>query len=255
MRQPAHERRHQAWVQPLVELGARGERTEAGLRTRLGVRRDHVGDDPDILALRRHRQREPDHAHLGHAVDRAAGHAPERGTGRDVHEAPAATRFHHLPCRTADVERAPQLGVDHRVELRLGEFGERRHAHLTRVVDHHVDGSERVECGLHDGGTTIRSGDGVVVGDRLTAGADDLRHHRVGRRRNRGVGHAVGVADAHPEVVDHDARTAGREQECIFPSEVSAGAGDDHDLAVETKLITHGSSTFWRRSCVVLAHQ
>ena len=157
-------------------LGGNGPKPVSG--PGLGVGRDHVGGDPGVAPLRRHRQREPDHAHLGHAVDRAAGDAAERGARRHVHEAAAAAFGHHRPRRPADVERAAQLRVDHRVELRLGELGERRHAHLAGVVHHDVDGAERVERGVDDGRATLGRRDGVAVRDRLAAGGDDLGDDR-----------------------------------------------------------------------------
>ena len=167
-------------VQPLVQLGAGREGTEASLRSSLGVGRDHVGGDAGVLALRRHRQREADDAHLRHAVHRATGHAAERGTRRHVHEPAAAALGHDRPRRTADVERATELRVDHRVELRLGELAERRHAHLTGVVDDDIDGAERVERGVDDGAAALGRRDGVAVGDGLAAGRPDLLDHRVG---------------------------------------------------------------------------
>ncbi len=245
--EPADERRHEPRVQPVVQLRARRERAEAGLGAGLGVRRDDVGRDPGLPSLRGHRQGEADHAHLRHAVDRAAGYTSERRPGRHVDEAPATVRPHHPPRRPPDVERATQLRVDDRVELGLGELGERCHAHLTRVVDHDIDRAEGVERGLHDRGAALGGGDGPVVGDRSAAGRDDLSDHLVGRRRGRGVGHAVGVADAHPEVVDQDARTPRREEQRVLPAQVAPGPSDDHDLVVETKLFTHRC----RRACAL----
>ncbi len=166
-------------------LGGNGPNPVSG--SGLGVGRDHVGGDADVATLRRHGQREPDHAHLGHAVDRAAGHATERGARRHVHEAATAALGHDRPRRPAHVERAAQLRVDHRVELRLGELGERRHAHLAGVVDDDVDGAERVERGVDDGAPTLGRRDGVAVRDRLAAGGDDLGDDRVGRRIDAGA--------------------------------------------------------------------
>ena len=237
MREPAHERRDQARVQPVGELVAPGDRPEPGARSRLGRRHDDVGGDAVGLALARHRAGQADHAHLRHAVDRAAGHTAERRARRDVDEATATVLRHELPRRAAHVQHAAELGVDHRVDQLVGERRERRHAHLARVVHHDVDGAERVERRLHDRDAAVRRGDGVGVRDRLAAGGADLVDDVVRRVLRGCLGPTVGVADAHAEVVDHDACATRREQQRVLAPEVATGAGDDRHLAVEAELV------------------
>ncbi len=55
----------------------------------------------------------------------------------------------------------------------------------------------------------------------------------------RGALGAAGAVDAAAEVVDHDLRAAGREEQGVLAAEPSARAGDDRNLAVETE-ISHG---------------
>ena len=114
---------------------------------------------------------------------------------------------HGLPGGAAHVEHTAKLRVDHRVDQVVGERRERRHAHLTRVVHHDVDGAERVERGLHDRRRRHRRS------RRCRCWRSPHRRQRGSRRRpscagfcDRCVGLTVGVADAHSEVVDHDPR-------------------------------------------------
>ena len=82
-------------------------------------------------------------------------------------------------------------------------------------------------------------GDGVVVGHGLAAGGHDLGHDLVGRVHRRGVARAVGVADGHPQVVDHDPGAAGGELQGVLTPEPPPRTGDDRDLAVEAQF-PHG---------------
>ena len=149
----------------------------------LGVGRDHVGGDAGVACP-------PTPSRSVRPMTPILAMPYTAPPGTPPNAAPDETFTKRPPPRSAitahagrlDVERATELRVDHRVELRLGELGERRHAHLTRVVDHDVDGAERVEGGVDDGAATLGRRDGVAVGDRLAAGGPDLLDHRVGGR-------------------------------------------------------------------------
>ncbi len=100
------------------------------------------------------------------------------------------------------------------------------------VVDDDVDAAARVDRGLDD---LVAVLDGVVVGDGLAAGGLDLLDDLVGGGRR-----ALPVAGAAAaEVVDDDLGAARGEQQRVRAAEAVAGAGDDGDSSVESKLLAH----------------
>ena len=134
-----------------------------------------------------------------------------------------------------DVEGTGEVDIEDQLELVRLEVGERLVAQEPRVVDHDVDGPERVERGLGDGGAALRGGDGVVVGHGLATGGQDVGHGLVGGRA-RGAD-ALGVDT---EVVHHHAGTAAGQLERVLTTEAVARAGHDGHLAIEGDGV-HGS--------------
>ncbi len=93
---------------------------------------------------------------------------------------------------------------------------------------------EGVDRGLDDGLASLGGRHAVVVGDRLSSEVPDLLGNRLGRSD---VGSFAG--DGATDVVDDDARPAGRQQQGMLFTQAPAGAGDDRHLPVKTE-ITHG---------------
>ena len=173
----------------------------------LGRGHDHVGGDAVGLALARHRVRQADHAHLRHAVDRAAGTPPNAAPDATLTKRPppcSAMNF-HAGRLTFSTPRSC-VSITGSIEL-VGERRERRHAHLALRC------SPRCRPRRTRRAPTARSprppsdvANGVGVRDRLAAGGADLVDDVVRGVLRGSLGLTVGVADAHAEVVDHDAR-------------------------------------------------
>ena len=132
-----------------------------------------------------------------------------------------------MPRRLGHVERAPQVDVEDRVEQLGRHVVERLVPQDAGVVDHDVDGAERVDRGLHDGLAALGRGHAVGVGHRLAAEVVDLLGGLVGRALLAAV-----AADRAAEVVDDDPGAAPGELEGVLAAEAAARAGDDRDLAV-----------------------
>lgn len=81
---------------------------------------------------------------------------------------------------------------DGHVPVFEGHLVERAVAQDARVADHTVHGPELVDRRLDDVLSALGLGDGVVVGDRTTAGFLDLGDHLVGHGRP-GTGSVRGI--------------------------------------------------------------
>jgi hypothetical protein len=123
---------------------------------------------------------------------------------------------------------APEVDPHRLVPLVLGHVGDRPVAQDRRVVDEHVEATERVERGPDELAPALPVGAVVAGRHRLTAGIAEAGSHDLG-----GVGVVPAPVVAHPEVVHHDARTFGREELGVGPPDAAGGAGDDRDAAFE----------------------
>ena len=203
---------------------------------REGDRGDGVGLDVVLGALDGEHPREADETHLGGAVVGLAEVAEDARRRRRRDDPAVALLAHVDPRRLGDVERAAEVDVEDGVDEVGGEVLERLVAEDAGVVDDDVDAPEGVDCGLHDRRSALGRGDRVGVGDRFAAGGLDLVDHLL---RRPGVG--AGAVDRAAEVVDHDQRTAGREQQRVLTAEATTRPRDDRHLAVESEL-THGQA-------------
>ena len=123
---------------------------------------------------------------------------------------------------------ALQVHVDDRIPLGLVHVEAHLVAQDARVVDEHVEATERVDGLLHHLLGARPRGDAVVVRGGAAARGGDLVDDLLRRCRVGAV--AVGAS---AEVVDDDRRAFGGEQQRVTTADAAPGAGDDGDLAVE----------------------
>src|SRR4029450_4064169 len=147
-------------------------------------------------------------------------------SGARVDDAAVVLGPHVLPGRLGDVERAPEVDVEHRVEVVGTHVLERCVPQDARVVDHDVDAAEAVQRRLHDGPAALRRGNRVVVGDGVAPSGGDLVDNGLG-----GGGAAAGAVDRSPGVVGDDQRATAGQLEGVGTSEPATGARDYRNLA------------------------
>ena len=129
------------------------------------------------------------------------------------------------------------MDIDHLAEVVEAHLDEGLVAQDAGVVDQDIDPAEAfLDEGDHlvDGGGV---GHGSAVGDRFTAGRDDLVDDQL-RRADRAARAITRAA----EIVNHDLGTAGRQRQRIGAAEAAAGPGNDGDAPVETNGVGNGWS-------------
>src|ERR1019366_1635506 len=99
------------------------------------------------------------------------------------------------------------------------------------VVHQHVDSTERVNRGLHDGLPAFRGGDAVVVGRRAATETGDLVDDALSRGRRGAT-----AVECAAEVVDQHVRAPTSEFEGVRPAETATGSGDDGYPSVKAQL-------------------
>jgi hypothetical protein len=125
----------------------------------------------------------------------------------------------------ADVKRAVQVHVDHRLPFLRVHLEEHAIAQDAGVVDDAVDAAEVVDGGFDDGVGAHPARDAVGVGHRLAARSADFVHHFL---RRPGV--LAFAAYRCADVVHHDFGTLGRHQQRELAADAAARSGHHHDL-------------------------
>ena len=125
-------------------------------------------------------------------------------------------------------ERALQVHRYDSVEVCLGHGEKHLVADDAGIVHDDVEPAVLLHRPLDQGLGRLPVRDRAVVGDGLTAAADDLGGDRFGRR-------FLGLlaVQSRSEVVDHDRRAGRGKSEAVGAAEAPAAAGHDRDLAVE----------------------
>ena len=123
---------------------------------------------------------------------------------------------------------ALEVHGDDGVELFLAGVGDHPVAHDAGVVHQNVQTTEGLDGSLYQAGRLVPVRDVGSVGDGFASGCGDLVDHALGgaataRRR---------TVQAHTDVVDHHARTFGREGQRVLATDTAARSGDDDDTAV-----------------------
>ena len=151
-----------------------------------------------------------------------------------MHVSAAALLLEMVRGRTADVEAAVQVHLDHRIELVDAHLVEETVAQDACVVDHRVDAAEHVERGLHHavGARDIR--DTVGIGRGLATRSADLFDHTL---RRSGVTALACYRRA--EVIDDQLRALSRTLQCDVATDAAACASDEHYLAFEHIALSH----------------
>ena len=159
------------------------------------------------------------------------GVAEHTSVRRGEDEPAVAVLLHHPERGPADVEGTLEVHVQNRVEVVVGQLGERLVTQDAGVVDDDVDLAEGVDRGLDDVLAALGRRDRVVVGHRLAAGRLDF----VDDLLRGGVVAALPV-DGPAEVVDDHASAAPGEVEGVRAAQAATSTGDDRDPAVEGDL-------------------
>lgn len=181
--------RRRAVDQPVVEGGVGHQR-----RRQLGFevsRRDAVDRDAMRRQLHGHRTREHLQRAFAGGVGRGAVAAELAHHRAGVDDAALAARHHAARHRTAEVERAVDVGVHHCVPIGVGHLGQRLAPRHAGVVDQHMDRPDLGLDRLHRGVDSRRIGDveGAVMhlqalagqhrgGFLQTPGVARIEHHR-----------------------------------------------------------------------------
>jgi len=123
---------------------------------------------------------------------------------------------------------------DDRVPLVLGHVDQHPVPEDAGVVHQDVEGAEGIHGVLNHPFGAVPAGHVLGVGDRLAARVQDLPHDLVGRA----FGASVAVQGG-PDVVDHDLRPVGGQEEGVLATDATARPGDDaHATFTES---CHGS--------------
>ncbi len=174
---------------------------------------------------------ESDHRSLGRRIGEVVG-KPEH-PARGGHDDAAVALVDHVgPGETGGEERTDHVHREVPVQVLLVGIRRSGPPDDAGVVDHDVDSAEPLDRRTDQ---RLRAGSGgnvVVVGDRRSAGRDDLLGDVV---RDRGV--RSRPFRRATEVVDDDPGTAIRQEERIGPTEAATRPGDDGDPPFETERV------------------
>src|SRR5690606_14501063 len=208
---------------------------ERALReARTGSRQDRVDAHPVALEFLGRHLRQRRHGRFGRRVVGLAGVAEDTRLARGVHH----RRTHLAPCLaflapvagsgTRHQERTAQIDAHDDVPVLVLDVDQYAVAQDACVVDHRIEPSEGLERRVDHRGGAGGIRDVVSVGHGLAARRFDLVDHLL-RRPDLAAGAVLRTA----QVVDHDLRAFGGEQQCVLPADAPARARDQRDLPVQ----------------------
>ena len=153
----------------------------------------------------------------------------------------------------ADVKRAVQVHLEHRVPLVHAHLVEEAVAQNARVVDHHVDAAKAVDGRLNDAGCACGIRHAVGIGRGLTTQGFDFVHHFL-----RGACILAFARDGRTDVIDHHLGALTRHGQRDVAANAATCAGDHDDFVFYQSGFAHFFSpsgrgaNVWRASVTPL---
>jgi hypothetical protein len=142
-----------------------------------GSRRQAIDADIVPRPFQCQRLHQPDQRHLGGAVVGLAEIAVQPRRRRRHHDASIVLRPHDIPYGLGAIDRAHQVNVDHRTEIRQPHLCEGFVAQVAGIVDQDVHAPPGIDRLLDHGFDGRLVGHRCAIPDRLAASCANLLRH------------------------------------------------------------------------------